>query len=316
MAEEPVAIRPVSGPGGLALDVRSSGALSSPPTAPPASGETLAETHEETRHETVIDAHAPPHALGERARASRLEARLQATLRAAAQRAPDVATQDEVAKLIRVWNDIAASNRADLLSALDVAAACLDRNPPNLRTAQGIRADLQRRLGRWGFLRQNSPAANVVLGLMTMLYISVGLVPVLAAFVDPGATLVGIPLDMLLLVAAAGALGSVISVMRRIRDFRGSTVASPLVLYLTGAFRPVIGVGFALFVYAVVNSKLIAFTPPAGGEPYFFAAVAFLAGFSEKLAPDLMEKAEDALTTSSVEQTQTVSRRVRAAPRS
>lgn len=316
MAEEPVAIRPVVGQDGLALDVRSSGALSSTPAAPSASGETVAETHEEIRHETVIDAHAPPQALSERVRTSRLEARVQATLRGAAQRALDAPTQEELAKLIRVWNDIAASNRDDLLPALDVAAACFDRNPPNLRIAQGIRADLQRRLGRWGFLRQNSPAANVVLGLMTMLYFSVAAVPILAALVDPRAMLAGMPLDMLLLVVAAGALGSVISVMRRIRDFRGSTVASPLVLYLTGAFRPVIGVGFALFVYAVVNSKLIAFTPPVGGEPYFFAAVAFLAGFSEKLAPDLMEKAEDALTTSSVEQTQTVSRRVRAAPRS
>ena len=316
MAEEPVAIRPGAGQGGLALDVRSPGPLSGPSAAQPGNGDTVAETHEEIRHESVVDVHAPPRALSERVRTSRLEARVQVALRGAAQRTLDASAQEEVAKLIRVWNDIAASNRDDLLPALDVAAACLDRDRPNVRTAQGIRADLQRRLGRWGFLRQNSPAANVVLGLMTMLYISVAVVPILAAFVDPRATIAGMPLDMLLLVVAAGALGSVISVMRRIRDFRGSTVASPLVLYLTGAFRPVIGVGFALFVYAVVNSKLIAFTPPAGGEPYFFAAVGFLAGFSEKLAPDLMEKAEDALTTSSVEQTQTVSRHVRAAPRS
>jgi hypothetical protein len=75
-------------------------------------------------------------------------------------------------------------------------------------------------------------------------------------------------------------------------------------------------VGFALFTYMVMKSNLISFTTAPGSESSFFAAVGFLAGFSEKLAPDIMDKAEGAMrTTAAVEQTQTTSRRIAATPK-
>ncbi len=311
MPKESAAVMSEVGQGqtGLALDTKPARTLVGMASSLPANGEVAAETREEIRRETLVRPNAPAATVEERTRTSVVEARLLAMLREAASRTLDEPVQEELAKLIRVWNDITKLDRAELLPALDVATTALLGNPPNLCAAQRIREDLSRRVGGFAPLRQNSPAANVVLGLIMLLNVSILVLWLLAPRITPGATLAGMDLEMLLLVAAAGALGSIVSVMRRIRDFKGSGGGSPLVLYLTGAFKPIIGVSFALFVFAVFNSKLIAFSPPPGGEPYLFAAIGFLAGFSEKLAPDLIEKAQEVLTTSSVQQTRTVSHR-------
>jgi hypothetical protein len=99
----------------------------------------------------------------------------------------------------------------------------------------------------------------------------------------------GDELGMLFLCCAAGALGSLVSVMSRLRpggkftlDFE---VGRPLVRRL-GLYRPAVGAVFGVLLYAVLQSGLLLVDPTDAqfpGDPvYYFAVAAFVAGFSER----------------------------------
>jgi hypothetical protein len=275
-------------------------------------GDSIAETRQETRRQVVLTSRQPLETAVRRARhTSEHAAQLLQALSAVAQESLDITAQEEVARLVSVWTDIATLNRSDLLDSLGVAIDAMTSPPPNVHLAQRIRANVQKRTNE-------SPAGKVVQGLVTCLGLSILLLLIGYLFTGDTVnwTIFGMDAQLLVLVAFAGALGSMVSVMRRIRDFTRFNSGSPLVMFLIGLFKPVIGVGFALFTFMVLKSNLISYTPAAGSESYFFAAVGFLAGFSEKLAPDIMDKAEGAMrTTAAVEQTQTTSRRVAATPK-
>lgn len=101
------------------------------------------------------------------------------------------------------------------------------------------------------------------------------------------------PLDLALTmgILTAGGFGAVVSVMVRIShgrleiDPRAGLYAAGL----SGAFRPVLGAVFGVAIYVVVMSGLLPVEVPAeaGARAHFFYALAFLAGFSERLAQDV-----------------------------
>ncbi|MGH3622536.1 MAG: hypothetical protein ACRDQ5_12205 [Sciscionella sp.] len=93
----------------------------------------------------------------------------------------------------------------------------------------------------------------------------------------------------------AGAIGAVISVMARITGGQQLDIASDqskLITVLAGAFRPLVGAVFGAVLYALILGGLLPLAVPGNGEPpaadigFFFAAIAFLAGFSERWAQD------------------------------
>jgi hypothetical protein len=64
-------------------------------------------------------------------------------------------------------------------------------------------------------------------------------------------------------------------------------------LFFTGFFKPIIGTAFALFVFATLKAGLIPLAIDESVEGlYFFAALAFVSGFSERFAKDIAERAE------------------------
>jgi hypothetical protein len=86
-----------------------------------------------------------------------------------------------------------------------------------------------------------------------------------------------------------GAVGAIISVLTRMAS-RGSDafvdyeVGRPS-LRRVGSFRPVIGAVFAVVLYFALRSGLIQLeTGPGEQQVYFYAALAFIAGFSERRA--------------------------------
>lgn len=88
-----------------------------------------------------------------------------------------------------------------------------------------------------------------------------------------------------------GAVGAVISVLTRMAS-RGSEawvdyeVGRPA-LRRVGSFRPVIGAVFAVVLYFALRSGLVQLTVDSASEQqlvYFYAALAFIAGFSERRA--------------------------------
>ena len=92
---------------------------------------------------------------------------------------------------------------------------------------------------------------------------------------------------------AAGAIGSVASVMFRIT--RGQTLSVNIdqggpVTIINGAFRPLVGAVFGVALYILVQGQLLPLDDPGEVQTriqqFFYAGLAFLAGFSERWAQD------------------------------
>ncbi len=104
-------------------------------------------------------------------------------------------------------------------------------------------------------------------------------------------------LFLIVLVVSSGTLGSAISILIRINDFEKQDATDPIVPIFTGAFKPIIGSSFGLLVYAMFSSGIISvqIVPPttARGAEFFFCSLAFVVGFSERLAKDVIKRTED-----------------------
>jgi hypothetical protein len=103
-----------------------------------------------------------------------------------------------------------------------------------------------------------------------------------------------VSLSLLYLCAIAGGLGSIVSLIARI-NMNSCTVdyeAGRGVTFALGALRPALGAVFGIAFYAAVVSGLLnLFDVPAAGDTkqfYFFLVIAFLAGFSERWARDVL----------------------------
>jgi hypothetical protein len=104
---------------------------------------------------------------------------------------------------------------------------------------------------------------------------------------------------------AAGGLGAMISVLIRIS--RGQrldvdTTQEPFLTCLTGSARTVIGGALGVALYVLLKAGFIPLEIPAASDaaaPYFFTAIGFLAGFSERWAQDTIVRSTPLSTSAS-----------------
>ncbi|NJM17239.1 MAG: hypothetical protein HC815_04370 [Richelia sp. RM1_1_1] len=97
-----------------------------------------------------------------------------------------------------------------------------------------------------------------------------------------------------------GALGSAVSIIVRANKFieQGKTGQSDL--FFTGFFRPIVGMSFAIFAVALIESGVFSgifqISARENRTIYLYMAIAFIAGFSERLVEDVVLKTENTLT--------------------
>ena len=91
-----------------------------------------------------------------------------------------------------------------------------------------------------------------------------------------------------------GAIGSTVSILARIKDFTPVKDPHLNILIMTGLFKPITGMAFALFVYLVLRSNIISLDIDIKNEHYFYAAISFVSGFSERYARDIISRTEKA----------------------
>ena len=93
----------------------------------------------------------------------------------------------------------------------------------------------------------------------------------------------------LILSIVAGGIGAITSVMFRVtrgQKLSIDTGQGRVVTWASGLFRPFIGAVFGAAFYVLVTSGLFPLQVPEGNAAHFYAALAFLAGFSERWAQD------------------------------
>jgi hypothetical protein len=156
--------------------------------------------------------------------------------------------------------------------------------------------------------RAANKAARIVYlwGMLAGTCLALGLVALLALIVDVSFynVLLGeAEVRNFFVAIAAGALGAVVSVLMRMRREDGFTLdyeVGRAQSFRLDSFRPFIGATFGLVVYFALESGLLQIAVPdqnaeTGGPEasfYFLALLAFLGGFSERLAKVVLGSAE------------------------
>ena len=225
----------------------------------------------------------------------------------------DDQVQKTLAEAIGLLTDVALTDilwvkTPQVIDAIDLSVDALFANPPKTELAQGIHDHLKTRLypstrqTLWRSFKRSmmsSPAAVVVLGLGVLFCL------LIIAFWRVGSgfrvaeitSALGAEPAVLVLIAFVGALGSIVSIMTRVRSFAFSGSRDAWPFFFFGLFKPVVGAVFALFVFSALQAALIpGFEIPT--EPngiWFIVAVAFLAGFSERFAGDVVDHLDDGL---------------------
>ncbi len=129
-------------------------------------------------------------------------------------------------------------------------------------------------------------------------------VAVCSALVAAGAwTLLGFGPDGRILVSclAAGGIGAVVSVMSRITfgELSLDYEAGRGLLFMFGAFRPVIGMALGAAMMVLAASGILPIGPRSGSTKelfFFYTLIAFLAGFSERWAQDMLRRTADQIS--------------------
>lgn len=102
---------------------------------------------------------------------------------------------------------------------------------------------------------------------------------------------------LLVLVGVAGSLGSIVSILTRIKEYETEKYSDAFLPFYVGAFKPLIGGAFGILIFTMINSGVLPLKLDSGQREiqqwYALYAIAFIAGFSERLVKDIISQAED-----------------------
>ncbi len=211
--------------------------------------------------------------------------------------------QQDLARLVNLLPLLEKVDDPVLYAQAQLIADCLLTDDPKVRLAQPTLKRLSERLRARTSpiplaIRNGSPAIRVVLGLAVLLYFVLPLSMVVLPFLSRYDTLFGVKIETLGLVSFFGALGSIVSIMVRLHDLAKVKTPDSSILFFTGLFKPIVGTAFALFLFSVISSGLLPVVIQSDKAQFFFAAISFLAGFSERLVHDVVAKTESSIVAS------------------
>jgi len=207
--------------------------------------------------------------------------------------------QRELAYLLALLPHVAVSGGPLLLGSVDLALSSLLASNPNVVFARETRLNVAHRLGiypslRWALTASPIPAVRVMTGLLVVVLLALPLFATTVFLLRSHVAHMNestLDLDDFILFGIFGAAGSVVSIMVRIDEFN-RWPPDPSILFFTGLFKPIIGFFFAIFVLLVLNSGIVQIGIGEERQIYFFLAISFIAGFSERFARDIATQTE------------------------
>ncbi|NCS24410.1 MAG: hypothetical protein GPI96_07790 [Microcystis aeruginosa BS13-02] len=111
---------------------------------------------------------------------------------------------------------------------------------------------------------------------------------------------------VLILILMTGTLGGAVSLLTRLQDFdnpKNQKYDDDLLPFIIGLTKPILGGSFAFFILLILNSNISPLeirggTGDKGNDTYLYGllTMAFVAGFSERLIPDLINQVEKKVT--------------------
>lgn len=205
--------------------------------------------------------------------------------------------QKELAEISELIPDLVRKNDQHLTNAANLALLSLLTHPPSITLAKQIRRHVQGEVSRWKApfraMYRGTPPLRATLGLLTFMLLAMLISPCLYLLM-PSGIIEGIDGGLLGTSAALGAVGSIVSIFIRVPrmadDFRNSSQEIP---FFVGLFKPMVGIAFAVFLFAAIQGGFVPIAVESGREGAFFIAVSFIAGFSERLVPDIIGKTEE-----------------------
>ena len=214
----------------------------------------------------------------------------------------DVDTQTELAELAHLLMTMSLKAIDKHRAAFEAAFILLATGSPNILVIRSLRVNLamaeQKDASVFARLLYHvcgkTPLTAVLAALASALVLSFLVVIAmhqahrwLSSMYDLGA----LPIPQIMLLVHAAFLGSIVSVIVRVRDFLHPAQSTPLLLYVSVLTKPFVAVTFALLAYSVLKAGLVSsLGVNLGGPqaPFLAWALGFLSGFSERFAQDFV----------------------------
>jgi hypothetical protein len=167
--------------------------------------------------------------------------------------------------------------------ALRVCAASLTSASPHIECATMIRKEISRLLKSDILTHKlfgSTPLSRVMIGLYVLLFFIIPLSATLK--ISTTSTVFSIPTERLVGPIALGILGSIFSILTRISEFSTMSFPDPLVPFLLGFLKPMIGGISALFIVLVLESKICYYQYLGTGCRLFLFANIFRGGIQRE----------------------------------
>nr|VFK20895.1 MAG: hypothetical protein BECKLFY1418C_GA0070996_108020 [Candidatus Kentron sp. LFY] len=222
-------------------------------------------------------------------------------IKQALQNSKDDKVQEELAKIINLMPSVEEIGKIVIIEMTDLALKNLTSDNPNMVLAKKLRFNLKIKVIKeissfYQIFFSDSPTLTVVRGLFLILYVIPGVLFFIYDWFDPCFSLKDLDMDknLLILVALSGVIGSIVSIMVRIRDFSSEKNFDPQIIFFSVLFKPIIGASFALFIALLISADLFPIKYTENGEANYsiYLVLAFISGFSERFAKDAIKRVE------------------------